>query len=585
MQAGLSLFSMRYLKYSAIAIISCCICLLTPLTIPVAAKSHWVVQSNTSAELLFEAISADECQEKIGVGDRLREINPAFKTCRNKNIIGAVRTLEQKLDRVKNPELRLDLEILLEFGRQRLRSYELDEQYRLPYIDLSEAILEDLQALADRNVSSQQISTKLRQYAGLESHTALASKLERAIETQLQKSEFVLPNQKWLEEDLKGNARQISKILAFLEERDIPDDRPAYAALKTQLYEYETFIRTQVLPLAKRAGSFRLPPELYAFQLAENGIEIPVEELIEQAHTAFSRIQQQMNKMAQKIAQERGVKISSYRDVIQLFQQERLSAEETLKLYQKRSQQLETIIERENLVTLPDNKFKIRLATASEKKNFPVPLYDSDSSTFVLPVFQNPKKAEQYNDFTNPAMSWTLTVHEGRPGHDLQFAVLDRLKLSDVRSGMIRNASNVEGWATYAEIMMLPYLPLEGQFMSLQFQLLRAARAFLEAELQAGKITKTEALKVLTVDAGFSEFFAKQEIERYTTRIPGQAPAYFYGSQKLLQLKEQAEETLGAEFTLKKFHDFVLSQGFLTPKQLERVLMSKLNNNIDDRSF
>ena len=103
MQAGLSLFPIRYIKYSAIAIISCCICLLISLTIPVVAESpDWVVQSDLNAELLFEAISADECQEKIGVGDRLREINPVFKTCRDKSVVSAVQGLEQKLAQIPN---------------------------------------------------------------------------------------------------------------------------------------------------------------------------------------------------------------------------------------------------------------------------------------------------------------------------------------------------------------------------------------------------------------------------------------------------------------------------------------------------
>ena len=126
--------------------------------------------------------------------------------------------------------------------------------------------------------------------------------------------------------------------------------------------------------------------------------------------------------------------------------------------------------------------------------------------------------------------------------------------------------------------IMQPYMPLEGRFMSLQFQLLRAARAFLEPELQLGKITKAEALKVLIEDTGFSQFFAEQEIKRYTATFTGQSPAYFYGYQGFLQLRSQAEKMLGEKFTPKKFHDFVLSQGFLTPKLLEQVLQSEMQN-------
>ncbi|MEM6614398.1 MAG: DUF885 family protein [Cyanobacteria bacterium P01_C01_bin.72] len=467
------------------------------------------------------------------------------------------------------------MEIMLQTGQQTLRRDQLEQKYRVPYVDLSKAILNSLRNTANESESSsewqQKILTQLKQYAGLEANTtALTTTVEKAINAQLQQPEFILPPAAQLKESLKNNADQVFKILTFLKEQEVPDYEDAYAALKTQLFDYETFVRSRVLAQVKT--QFRLPKELYTLRLEQQGIEVSPEELIEQAHLVFTQVQQQMEQMAQNIAQQKGLEISDYQDLIQILKQEQLSASETLNLYQQRAKELEAILKREDLVTLPQNKFNIRLATASEKRNFPVPLYEADSRTFVIPVFQEQKKAQAYNDFTNPAMSWTLTVHEVRPGHDLQHAIIKNQKLSRARTDFAANATSVEGWATYAEALMRPYLPIEGQFMSLKFQLLRAARAFLEPELQLGKITTAEALKVLTLDAGFSLFFAEQEIERYINRFPGQAPAYFYGSQQLWQLRSQAQEILGQEFSLKKFHDFVLSPGFLTPKLLEKAL-------------
>ncbi|MGL5836216.1 MAG: DUF885 domain-containing protein, partial [Waterburya sp.] len=341
-----------------------------------------------------------------------------------------------------------------------------------------------------------------------------------------------------------------------------------------QLFDYETFIRREVL--TKSDQNFRLPTELYTLKLEEQGIETPIEEVIQQAHTAFKQVQQQMAAIAPQIARQRGFEAADYRDVIRELKKEHLSPKQTLRLYQSRAKDLETIIQREDLVTLPKDQFKIRLATVKENENFPVPLYDGDSSTFVIPVLQNRKKARLYNDFTNSPMSWTLTVHEGRPGHDLQIATIkNQIKhhnLSYARTDFAFNATNVEGWATYAEKIMQPYMPLEGRFMSLQFQLLRAARAFLEPELQLGRITTANALKILTQDAGFSKFFAQQEIKRYTQTLIGQAPAYFYGYQQFLALRSQAEKKLGNRFNVKKFHDFVLRQGYLPPKLLKQLL-------------
>jgi uncharacterized protein (DUF885 family) len=589
------------LRLVAIAILACCICIAIAPGTPVIAKSpDWIVRSNEFADRLSNAIAAEDCQKKLAVSESLQEINPTFRACRQKSVLQSVKNLKQKLAQEKNAALRLDLQILLKVGQQQLRSFTLDEKYRVPYIDLSKAILDDLKSTLKESKSTAKQQTmmlaKLKQYAGVETgktarqsvggvrplegtvEGALTSSVEQAILAQLQKSEVTFPSQDQLKRDLKNNASQVYEIDTFLAQQNVTDYKQTYAKLKTQLFDYETFIRREVL--TKSEKNFRLPTELYTLKLEEQGIETPIEEVIQQAHTAFIQVQQQMAAIAPQIARQKEFKAADYRDVIRELKQEHLSAKETLRLYQSRAKDLENIIEREDLATLPKDKFNIRLATVKENADFPVPLYDSDSSTFVIPVLQNQKKARLYNDFTNSPMSWTLTVHEGRPGHDLQVAIIknqiENQNLSDARADFAFNSTSVEGWATYAEAMMQPYMPLEGRFMSLQFQLLRAARAFLEPELQLGRITTAEALKTITQDAGFSKFFARQEIKRYTQTFIGQAPAYFYGYQQFLQLRSQAEKKLGKRFNAKKFHDFVLTQGYLTPKLLEQLLQSKM---------
>ncbi|MEM7595021.1 MAG: hypothetical protein AAF383_26570, partial [Cyanobacteria bacterium P01_A01_bin.83] len=133
------------LRYSyAIAIISCCICLLfRPVVAPVIANPDWVIESDKSAELLTKAITAKSCQPKFANSDLL-EINASFRTCRQEKISKEVQRIEKELTQTKNSDLRVDLEILLKVGRQSLRSYKLDEKYRLPYVNLSQAILYDL---------------------------------------------------------------------------------------------------------------------------------------------------------------------------------------------------------------------------------------------------------------------------------------------------------------------------------------------------------------------------------------------------------------------------------------------------------
>ena len=70
-----------------------------------------------------------------------------------------------------------------------------------------------------------------------------------------------------------------------------------------------------------------------------------------------------------------------------------------------------------------------------------------------------------------------------------------------------------------------------------------------------------------------SHAMAKQEVERYTYRAPGQANSYFYGYTKLLALRKDVESALGPKFNQKKFHDFILTQGLLPPDLMRKSVM------------
>jgi uncharacterized protein (DUF885 family) len=101
---------------------------------------------------------------------------------------------------------------------------------------------------------------------------------------------------------------------------------------------------------------------------------------------------------------------------------------------------------------------------------------------------------------------------------------------------------------------------------------MRAARAFLDPELQAGKITPAEAKRVLIEDVVLSDPMATQEVDRYTFRAPGQATSYFYGYTRLLEIRLELEKKLAGRFRAREFHDFLLSQGLLPPNMLKAAV-------------
>jgi uncharacterized protein (DUF885 family) len=201
---------------------------------------------------------------------------------------------------------------------------------------------------------------------------------------------------------------------------------------------------------------------------------------------------------------------------------------------------------------------------------------------FVLPLrIPSPdgSQTQQFDDFTYEAASWTLTAHEGRPGHELQFAANVERGVSLPRTLFAMNSVNVEGWALYAEAEMKPYEPLDGQLVCLQHRLLRAARAFLDPGLQMGKVTREEALRLLREEVVLSEAMANQEVERYTFRSPGQAPSYFCGYERLMEMRTEVERALGPDFDRQRYHDFILTQGMLPPKLLRKAVLEEFVPN------
>jgi uncharacterized protein (DUF885 family) len=122
---------------------------------------------------------------------------------------------------------------------------------------------------------------------------------------------------------------------------------------------------------------------------------------------------------------------------------------------------------------------------------------------------------------------------------------------------------------------MLRFMPLDGQLCSLLMRLHRAARAFLDPELQSGARTPGEVQAFLERELVFSPTFARSEVERYTFRAPGQATSYFYGYTKLIALRREVEAALDSRFFARAFHDFIVDQGLVPPATLHAAVVER----------
>ncbi|HWR16498.1 MAG TPA: DUF885 domain-containing protein [Terriglobales bacterium] len=553
----------------------------------------WVQRSNENAKVLLDLearYNPEGAQQSgvDGVDEQIFDLKPNREQRYKKDLLAAIEELQSRLAKEKDEHVRQDLAIMIDNAKKDIHGIDLSERLEIPYFDMNRTVFYGLRSLLDDQIAPERRKAalvRLRKYAGMEEGYTPVTKLAEAhIAEKLNLPGRIGPFKGELETDLANGSSFISGIEGLFKKYGITGYEEPLAKLKAQLAEYNDFVRAKVLPKART--DFRLPPELYAYSLERVGVDLPPQQLADVAHAAFNDIQKEMQALAPKIASQRGWKSTDYRDVIRELKKEQWTGESILANYKKRIGEIEDIIRREKLVTLPSRPMRIRLASEAESAAVPAPNMrpprlignTGEAGEFVLPLSFPSKekgKEQKFDDFTYAAASWTLTAHEGRPGHELQFDAMVENGISIARALYAFNSTNVEGWGLYAEKILLPYMPLEGQLVSLQFRLHRAARAFLDPELQMGKVTPEQAHKVLTDDVVLSDAMATSEVQRYTFRSPGQATSYFYGYTKLVALRSDVEKALGKKFDAHKFHDFILSQGLLPPNLLRKAVMDQ----------
>lgn len=556
-----------------------------------ATSKAWIERSNLYTRQLFD-IQLQHSPEQgstEGIARLDGEISDprlADELVQQRELENVLKALRTARAQVSDKNVLEDLDILQRAFDLQFRADDFARQHLVTAFNPSESVFQGIHALLDDQVPANRrpaALVRLRKYAGLAPGFApYADLVKRRTAEQQAKPGVFFPPKTLLENQLERNPNYLQGIPLLFKKYHLHDWETAFTALKAQLHDYDDWVRANLLPKART--DFREPPGEYALDLEQNGIDAPPGEIAARAHVAFEQDQAAMAPLALQVARSNGFPSSDYRAVIAELKKSQLTGPAIVPFYEKRLQKIEGIIRTNNLVALPERSVIIRLASAAETAQGPAPHMTGISflnnpgqrGEFVLPLTMpaaGDTKDDRFDDFTYDAVAWTLTAHEARPGHELQFDSMLEHGISLARMRYALNSTNTEGWALYAEYIMQPYEPPEGQLATLQSRLLRDARAFLDPELQSGKISTTQAFDVLRNDVVLSHAFATEEIERFTLENPGQAVSYFYGYTQILALRKETEAALGNKFNQRKFHDFLLGQGLLPLNLLRKEVL------------
>ncbi len=567
-------------------------CILLIVTAAAAEERSWVDRSNEHAQIVLEVLAEFNPEGAASLGvDGLDEAIIDYRPGvyeRNRSASEAVLAeLQERLAAESHPKVRQDLEILVQAVEDGLRSSRLTRENLLPYYNLSQTVFQGVRALVDPQLPRERYPAavvRMQKYAGqLGAEKPLTELAKDRTRERFGVDGLAGPYRGEVLQDLQRSESMIKGIEELLAGTDLEGWQETYEVLAGQLRDYNDWVRAEILPRARE--DYRLPLALYEDALRNWGVDADPRDLIEQATKGYMDIRNEMEALAPLIAREKGYETSDYREVIALLKRDgALDGDELLDHYYAVLREIEAIIEREDLVTLPERDAGIRIATEAETAVQPAAHLDvprllgntGEYPYFVIPKLQqNDDGSWRQTDDTYVAGSWTLTAHEARPGHEMQFSSIIESGVSIARALFAFNSANVEGWGLYAEAIVRPYLPLEAQLISLQYRLIRAGRMFLDPMLNLGMITPDAAMRLMVEDMAVSESWAEHEIERYTYRIPGQATAYYYGYSKMQALRAQTELRLYGEFDQRAFHDFILAQGLLPPEILKDAVMNE----------
>jgi hypothetical protein len=256
---------------------------------------------------------------------------------------------------------------------------------------------------------------------------------------------------------------------------------------------------------------------------------------------------------------------------------------ELVRVGREQLDELATFLERQSIITIPQasrhRRADARLLSLVVRQHVDAgPVRDQADARLLLPhrrrsVVAAERQDEHLRDYNFPTL-WSISIHEVYPGHFLHYQHLRRVESKARKSILFAPASFVEGWAHYCEQMMME-AGFGRQDHSIKLgqlaeALIRLVRFIVCIRLHAEDMSVEQGVRYFREEAFMEESSARREAERGA--FDPTYLVYTVGKLMLLKLRQDVKAQQGKAFSLRTFHDTLLSQG-TAPFWLHRQLM------------
>ncbi len=385
----------------------------------------------------------------------------------------------------------------------------------------------------------------------------------------------------------------ITPNIGQLEAADQERLKAAIDTLQTAVAEQQEWLDKTLVPNAK--GDFRIGAERYDQKLKFSlNASLSRAEIGERARAELKRVRQDMYAIAQDVLTDKPGAPELPENPSDEQQQKAIEAALELAYAEKPARDkvvddakasLEystEFVRKHDLMTLPDAPVDIILMPEFQRGvavaycDSPGPL-DKNLKTFYavspIPEDWDDKQVDSFLREYNSRMIHLLSIHEGTPGHYLEG--WHSTKFPSTLRAVLRSGLFAEGWAVYTERMMQEqgYLDNDPLFhlVQLKFYLRTIANAILDQGVHVDNWSREQAMQLMTHDAFQQESEAAGKWVR-AQLTSAQLPTYFVGAQEHFDSRKAVQETQGANFNLKAYHDQMLSYG-APPVRFARQLM------------
>ena len=392
---------------------------------------------------------------------------------------------------------------------------------------------------------------------------------------------------------------QLPDIIAFFQS-DVPkafeqarnqqlrnDFAQANSAVITALKNYQSWLRDGVLPNSH--GDFRFGSDTFAkLLLYDEMVDTPLPRLLEIGYADLHQNQAEFNRIAHELEPGR-----KPREVLAELGGDHPAPDHLLESFHDTFEGLIQFINEKHIVDIPshvrptlENTPPFMRATTTASMDTPGPFEKVSTKAYfnvtVPDAHDSKQQMQELMAEFNRGTIISTAIHEAYPGHYVQFLWVPQAP-TKVRK-LLGASSNAEGWAHYCEQMMLDEgygQPGTGardlrdakmiRLGQLQDALLRDARFVVGIQMHTGNMTFDQAVKFF-VDEGYqSPAGGLVETKRGTTDA-----TYLYytlGKLEILKLRADLKKKEGEGFSLERFHDDFLKQGFPPIKIVRRALL------------